>query len=148
MNEVSTPTTQHDSETASTSEFNVRLWLILGGLFLLVLIVGVVLAAIAMVQNPSKTENIRDIVIIFMAVESLLIGVALVVLVIQLARLTDLLVNEVKPILDSTNDTLGTIRGTTRFLSENLIRPVVKLNGSFAALRRAAELLRARRRSD
>ena len=137
----------HDTSNATANEFNVRLWSILGALFLLVLIAGVVLAIIAMVQNPATTENIRDIVIIFMAIESLLIGVALIVLVIQLARLTDLLVNEVKPILDSTNETLGTIRGTTRFLSENLVRPVVKVNSSFAALRRAAELLRFRRRS-
>lgn len=138
-----------DSENtnATANEFNVRLWSILGVFFLLILIAGVVLAIIAMVQNPASTETIRDIVIIFMAIESLLIGVALIVLVIQLARLTDLLVNEVKPILDSTNETLGTIRGTTRFLSENLVRPVVKVNSSFAALRRAAELLRFRRRS-
>ena len=137
----------HDTSDATANGFNVRLWSILGALFLLVLIAGVVLAIIAMVQNPATTENIRDIVIIFIAIESLLIGVALIVLVIQLARLTDLLVNEVKPILDSTNETLGTIRGTTRFLSENLVRPVVKVNSSFAALRRAAELLRFRRRS-
>jgi hypothetical protein len=134
-------------EPDQTSEINIRLWGFLASLFLIILIAGVVLAVIAMVQNPATTENIRDIVIIFMAIESLLIGVALIVLIIQFARLTDLLVNEVKPILDSTNDTLGTIRGTTHFLSKNLVQPVVKMNSSFAALRRAAELLRFRRRS-
>lgn len=134
------------SDQDQKSEINARVWLVIASLFLLVLIAGVVLAVIAMVQNPAATENIRDIVIIFMAIESLMIGVALIVLIIQLARLTDLLVNEVKPILDSTNDTLGTIRGTTHFLSKNLVEPVVKMNSSFAALRRAAELLRFRRR--
>ena len=129
-------------------QFNTRLWAVLGVVFLLILIAGVVLAVIAMVQNPATTENIRDIVIIFMAIESLLIGLALIVLIIQLARLTDLLVNDVKPILDSTNDTLGTIRGTTHFLSKNLVQPVVKVNSSFAAFRRAAELLRFGRRTD
>lgn len=147
MTEEITPVPDRDSEIAAANKVNVRLYAILGSLFLLILIAGVVLAIIAMVQNPASTENIRDIVIIFVAVESLLIGVALIVLVVQLARLTDLLVNEVQPILDATNETLGTIRGTTRFLSENLVRPVVKVNSSFAALRRAAELLRFRRRS-
>jgi hypothetical protein len=134
-------------EPGQTSDINIRLWVFLASLFLIILIAGVVLAVIAMVQNPATTENIRDIVIIFMAIESLLIGVALIVLIIQLARLTDLLVNDVKPILDSTNDTLGTIRGTTHFLSKNLVQPVVKMNSSFAAIRRATELLRFRRRS-
>jgi hypothetical protein len=141
------PESNDTFEVDQTSEINIRLWVFLASLFLIILIAGVVLAVIAMVQNPATTENIRDIVIIFMAIESLLIGVALIVLIIQLARLTDLLVNEVKPILDSTNDTLGTIRGTTHFLSKNLVQPVVKMNSSFAAIRRATELLRFRRRS-
>ena len=141
------PESNDTFELDQTSEINIRLWVFLASLFLIILIAGVVLAVIAMVQNPATTENIRDIVIIFMAIESLLIGVALIVLIIQLARLTDLLVNEVKPILDSTNDTLGTIRGTTHFLSKNLVQPVVKMNSSFAAIRRATELLRFRRRS-
>jgi hypothetical protein len=141
------PESNETLEPGQTSELNIRLWVFLASLFLIILIAGVVLAVIAMVQNPATTENIRDIVIIFMAIESLLIGVALIVLIIQLARLTDLLVNDVKPILDSTNDTLGTIRGTTHFLSKNLVQPVVKMNSSFAAIRRATELLRFRRRS-
>ena len=147
MSEDPTPNTLSDTEKSTASEFNLRLWLIIGAIFLLILLAGVILAVIALVRNPATTENIRDIVIIFMAVESLLIGLALIVLVVQLARLTDLLVNDVKPILDSTNDTLETVRGTTRFLSANLVRPVVKVNSSFAAFRRAAELLRFRRRS-
>jgi hypothetical protein len=147
MTESINPNTVQEEEPSQVSDLKLRIWGFVAVIFLLILIAGVVLAVIAMVRNPATTENIRDIVIIFMAIESLLIGVALVVLIIQLARLTDLLVNEVKPILDSTNDTLGTIRGTTHFLSKNLVQPVVKMNSSFAALRRAGELLRFRRRS-
>jgi hypothetical protein len=95
-----------------------------------------------MVNNPDKTETIRDIVIIFMAVESLLIGLVLIVLITQLARLTAMLQNEVKPILDSTNETINTLRGTTTFLSDNLVEPVVKVNSFVAAFRRAIELVR------
>jgi hypothetical protein len=147
MSDLTSPEIPEESKLTESGEFNLRIWLILAAIFLIILIAGVVLAVIALVRNPVATENIRDIVIIFMAVESLLIGVALIVLIVQLARLTDLLVNEVKPILDSTNETIGTIRGTTQFLSKNLVQPVVKVNSSFAALRRAAELLRFRRRS-
>ncbi len=47
---------------------------------------------------------------------------------IQLARLIVLLQNEIKPILDSTNEAVSNLRGTTIFLSDNLVEPVIKLN--------------------
>jgi hypothetical protein len=119
-----------------------RALLALGVLALMALIVGAVVAVIAMVRHPAETETIRDVFIIFMALESLVIGLALVTLIVQLARLTNLLQNEIRPILDSTNETLNTLRGTTRFLSDNLVEPVVKVNSSVAALRRFFDLFR------
>lgn len=121
-----------------------RLLAIAAVVLVLALIAGVVLATISMVRNPAQTETIRDIVIIFMAVEALIIGLVLILLIVQVARLTDLLRNEIKPILDSTNETLGTLRGTTRFLSDNLVKPVVKVNSSMAAVRRALNIIRPR----
>lgn len=108
---------------------------------LIVLIVGVVLAVISMVNHPDQTETIRDIVIIFMAVESLIIGLTLIILIIQLAKLTALLQNEIRPILDSTNETVNNLRGTTTFLSNNLVKPVIKANSTFAAVRQALGLI-------
>jgi hypothetical protein len=110
-------------------------------LFLVVLIIGVVLAVISMVNHPDQTETIRDIVIIFMAVESLIIGLTLIILIIQLAKLTALLQNEIRPILDSTNETLSTLRGTTTFLSNNLVNPVIKANSTVAAVKQALGLI-------
>ena len=132
-----------DSESTETSEDGQNRGIIIGAsLFLIVLIAGIVLAVIAMVNHPDQTETIRDIVIIFMAVESLLIGLTLVLLIIQLARLTALLQNEIKPILDSTNDTVNTLRGTTQFLSNNLVKPVMKVNSTASAIRQALGLIK------
>ncbi|MDI6770527.1 MAG: hypothetical protein QMD04_12755 [Anaerolineales bacterium] len=113
------------------------LWIALGGLVLLALIV---LAVVGLLQPGTPTDKIRDIFIIFMAFESLVIGAALVILVIQVASLINLLQNEVKPILDATNETVNTLRGTTTFLSENLVAPVIKLNSYLAGLRRLFDL--------
>jgi hypothetical protein len=124
---------------------NQRAILIGAFLLLVILIVGVVLAVSAMVNNPDQTETIRDIVIIFMAFESLIIGVTLIVLIVQLAKLTALLQNEIRPILDSTNETVDTLRGTTAFLSNKLVNPVIKANSTFAAVRQALGLIRFRR---
>jgi hypothetical protein len=94
-----------------------------------------------LLQPTTRTEQIRDVFVIFMALESLVIGVALVVLAVQLATLINLLQNEVRPMLESTNETLNTLRGTTVFLSENLVEPVIKLNEYLASLRRVLELM-------
>ena len=98
-----------------------------------VLLSLLVLGVIFLAQDAGRTAVIRDIFIIFMALETLLIGFTLVILIVQLARLINLLQNEIKPILDSTNETVSTMRGTATFLSDNLAEPVVKLNETFAA---------------
>ncbi len=116
-------------------------WIIAGIIAGIILVLGGIAVAIYyLVQNPGATANIRDIFIIFMAFESLVIGVSLVVLIIQIASLINLLQNEVKPILAATNETVNTLRGTTAFLSENLVSPVIKLNSSIAGLRRFLEI--------
>jgi hypothetical protein len=116
-------------------------WTIAGIIIaVLVVLAGIVVAVIALTEHPAVATNVRDIFIIFMAFESLIIGAALVVLVIQIAGLINLLQNEVKPILQSTSETVNTLRGTTEFLSENLVEPVIKLNSYLAGLRKFFDL--------
>ncbi len=111
---------------------------IIGAVILLVLL-GV--AIYFLLQPATPTDKIRDVFIIVVALESLVIGVALIVLVTQLASLINLLQNEVRPILKATNDTVNNLRGTAEFLGENVVEPVVKLNGYLAGLTRMLELM-------
>ena len=85
--------------------------------------------------------RVRDIFIILMALQSLLIGVVLLILIYQLTRLINLLQNEIKPILDSTNETASTLKGTARFLSDHLAEPVMKLNEYLAGIQKLASLV-------
>lgn len=94
----------------------------------------------------TPTDKIRDVLIIFVAIELGVIGVALVVLIVQIASLTNLLQNEVKPILLATRETVNTLRGTTEFLGENFVEPVIQLQGYLAGLIRMLELLGVRRK--
>jgi hypothetical protein len=94
----------------------------------------------------TPTDKIRDVLIIFVAIESGVIGVALVVLIVQIASLTNLLQNEVKPILMATKETVNTLRGTTEFLGENIVEPVIKLQGYLAGFIRMLELLGVRKK--
>ena len=111
---------------------------------ILMLIIATVVAVIAMLNNPTETETIRDIVIIFLALEFSIIGLVLIVLIIQLSLLTELLRNEIAPMIESTNEALANVRGTTEFLSDNLAQPVIRASASMNALREAIRLLRFR----
>jgi hypothetical protein len=84
----------------------------------------------------------RDIALIVVAFESIVIGALLILLVIQVQRLVRTLQKEIRPILDSTNQTVTTVRGTTAFVSEHLVSPIVRVNSVFAGVRRAAQVIR------
>jgi hypothetical protein len=112
---------------------------IIAGVVLIVALLGV--AIYFLMQPTAPTDKIRDIFIIVVALESLVIGVALIVLIVQLASLINLLQNEVRPILHATSETVNTLRGTAEFLGENVVEPVIKLNGYLAGLKRMLELL-------
>jgi len=130
-----------EEEVANQAAIRRQRWILAGSIIgVLVILAAIGVAIYFLLQSPGTTANIRDIFIIFMALETLIIGAALVVLIIQIANLINLLQNEVRPILKSTNDTVNTLRGTTEFLSENLVEPVIKLNSSIAGLRRLLEL--------
>ncbi|MEW5868978.1 MAG: hypothetical protein AB1894_06855 [Chloroflexota bacterium] len=111
---------------------------------LVFLIGGLIWLVTTNVDNVART---RDIFIIVMAFESLLIGLVMVVLIVQIARLTNLLQNEIKPILDSTNETVSNLRGTAAFLSDNMVEPVIKLNEYLAGFTQLLQVIGLVRKS-
>lgn len=121
----------------------VRRGLIIGGVLLLLLLAVIVIAVIWLLrpENAAFTTVLRDVFIILLALESMFIGLALLILMVQVARLTNLLQHEIKPILENTNDTIATVRSTAIFVSENLVDPVTKLNSYMAAIGRFFELI-------
>jgi hypothetical protein len=82
---------------------------------------------------------LRDVAIVFVAFETMVIGVLLVVLMLQVQSLVVLLRDEIRPMLEAANETLATVRGTTQFVSHNVVSPVVKWSGYLAGLRRVLQ---------
>ena len=130
-----------DNTTAKEAESRSKriLTYIIIGVVALLLLSG--LAIYILLQPATPTDQIRDVFIIIVALESLVIGVALIVLIVQLASLINLLQNEVRPILTATNETINNLRGTAEFLGENVVEPVIKLNGYLAGMNRVIELM-------
>jgi hypothetical protein len=84
---------------------------------------------------------VRDLAIILLAVESLVIGGVLIILVLEIRNLAKMLRDEIKPILESADETVRTVRGTTTFVSENLVNPVVRASSFATGVTQAIRIL-------
>ena len=109
--------------------------------------VVVLLAAIAgivyyLLQDTTPTARIRDMFVIFLGFELLVIGFAAVLLINQAARLFNMFQNEIKPVLEAANETLSTVRGTALFLSDSVVQPAIKINSFFTAIRSGWDVLK------
>lgn len=87
------------------------------------------------------SATLRDIAIIIVAVETIIINALLILLVWQIWRLIKMIREEIKPILEDTKDTVGTVRGTADFVSSNVVDPVVKTSGKIAGFRQTLRTL-------
>lgn len=132
--QTKTPPVDLDSQLAEEKSAKRTQLLVIGGsiLFLVILVAIVVL----LYTNPAATEVIRDIAIVFVAVETFLIGLAMLLLIFQIQVLIRVLRDEIQPLLNSVNDTASTVRGTTDFVSHNVVSPFIKFAGFTAAVSR------------
>ena len=111
---------------------------VITALFFIGITVGVVFLA---KSDAQITSQVRDIFIIILVLESFLIGAALIILIIQLALLSNLIQNEIRPILSSTKETIRTVKGTSQFITERAVRPIVSIGGMLAGGRKLFEII-------
>jgi hypothetical protein len=116
-------------------------FLYIGIAVLVILLAALVVLIILAFRNPVHTQTVRDLAIIALALESGLIGLAILVLIVQVARLTNMLEFEIKPILENTNEALKTVRGTADFMSKRMVDPVIKASGYASGVARLAASL-------
>lgn len=118
------------------------IYVVLGVVLLLALSAGFVYGVIWLARNhPSETEVIRDLFIIGLALETCVFGIVMIIGTIMLIRLVNTVEFEIKPLLRQTNETIGTVRGTTRFVSKNVVQPVSKAGGFIIGVRRGLRVL-------
>ena len=105
--------------------------IIAGGIAFLVLLIA---AIVLMASFPKATAVIRDIAIVFVAVTTFLIGLAVILLIVQIQTLIQVLRDEIQPLLRSFNTTASTVKGTTEFVSHNVVTPFIKFSSTAAGV--------------
>jgi hypothetical protein len=99
--------------------------------------------------TPLFVETFRDWVIIFMGIAvaafffvALVLTLVLGLLMRAVLRKTSAVLDEgVKPLLDSAKETAENVRGTTSYVSEAAVTPIVRAYGVVAGVRRAVSVL-------
>jgi UPF0716 family protein affecting phage T7 exclusion len=132
MKDVETTVTKADSKSKRKMT-----WIgVIAAAIVLVIIVGFVLMI-----NAGVTGTVRDVIIIILTLELLVVGTLMLVLVVQVIGLIRMLREEIKPLLQSAQDTLEATRGTTAFLSKKVITPTINVVGTVAGVRRVIEFV-------
>lgn len=126
------------SSSEENKNSNMIIFTVIMVVLLIALITGIVLLS---KSKPETTGQVRDIFIIILAFESLLIGAALIILILQIAVLTNLIQNEVKPIIASTKETVSTLKGTSTFISKRAVMPIISVSSYLAGAKKLLELI-------
>lgn len=115
---------------------------------LVVAIVLLVVMCYLLYSAPGPTAIIRDISIIILALESIVVLLLLGVVIGMLWWLIQTLERKITPILDSTNETVNsvsetvnTVRGTATFVSDTVVSPVIKVVSYASGVKRAVQTL-------
>lgn len=88
---------------------------------------------------------VRDLAIVMLALESFVIGIFLIVLIWEIRNLAKLLREEIKPIIESADETVRTVRGTTTFVSDTFVEPMVRASGFASGVMQALRILVGRK---
>lgn len=92
--------------------------------------------------NPAAAAVLRDIFIIYLGLGAFVVIILLIVLVvitaylvIKVNDLVQLLDREIKPVLLKLQETAGTVQGTTTFISDHAVQPIISTVSTYAAAR-------------
>lgn len=91
-------------------------------------------------------ETLRDISIIVLAIITIAMQIILVLLLLEIRSLSKMLRENISPILQSADETVRTVRGTSVFMSDNVISPVVRISSFAAGVTEAVRILARRGR--
>jgi hypothetical protein len=126
--------------TMTDSERQMRRRMTLIGIGIAVIAVLILLGFAGMIA-AGVIDEVRDIVIILLAVESLIIGGVTLFLLYQIIMLLTLIREELIPLIQSAQDTVNSARGTTVYVSRKIVVPSAKAATTVARLQTMARVL-------
>lgn len=107
-----------------------------------VLVVGIILFGVFMFRDPATAATLRDIFLVVLGVQSIIIGLLLIAilasiiyLVLKLYDLIHLFQTELRPIMQQADDTVRIVRSRAVFISDSAVKPVIEVMACVAAVK-------------
>lgn len=124
----------------------------LGGIILLIFVIGLILALTDQFEMTAlRVQYFRDLFVIVMLIEGILIIGGLATLIVQVTRLIRVIQQETTPIVKDAQEAVSSARGTVDFVGDNVTRPIVQtgafMSGAWVFVREWGGLRRAIRRT-
>jgi hypothetical protein len=99
-----------------------------------VLLLVLVIFGVILFNHPVAAAKLRDIFIILLGIQSIFIGLLMIVAVVaiiyvalKMYDLTQFIQNELRPMLRRTDDTIRTVQSRTVFISDAAVKPVIEV---------------------
>ena len=134
------PTAPNLPEMGRHNTTSSRLPALAAAVLVVVLMAGLILFSVFMFRNPATAATLRDVFLVVLGVQSLIIGllliailVSIVYLVLKLYNLIHLLQTELRPIVQQADDTVRTVRSRAIFISDSAVKPVIEVMACVAA---------------
>lgn len=146
MGRPTVPPTSPDTSTTNYPELSAtpadQNFLKIAGLIAVITLLLLIGFGVFLFLNPAIATILRDIVIVFFGVGVVFVTILLAALIavtvyigLKLNDLIRLLDREIKPMLKNLQDTLVNVRGTTSFISDNAVQPVIETVSMVSATR-------------
>ena len=115
--------------------------IVIVSLAFVVIVALLVVAGFFLYARPQATTFLRDVAVIILAFETLVVIFFLGVMTVLLIYVILTLEREIKPMLKATSETVYTVRGTTTFVSDTVVSPIMKAASIVGAVKGAAQAL-------
>lgn len=113
----------------------IKITAIAGILLILLLLVAALAAALTAAETWAPFIQIfRDVFLLLLLLESVLVIAALAILLLQAAAFLIMLRSEIKPILDNARETTRLSRATAQFVNSKAVDPLIQIKSFLAGL--------------
>jgi len=119
-----------------------RLPAIIAGVAAAVVLVALIAVGVLLFNHPRTAAVLRDIFIILLGVQSIIIGllmvamlVTLIYMALKIYDLTQFVEDELRPMLSRADDMMRTVHSRTVFISDTAVKPVIGVMGYVSAVK-------------
>jgi len=116
-------------------------WYIIGGVAGALIIFGLIIFGLYMLgdDDQSALERLRDIAVIFIVMLLLVVTILLAGITAGLIFLVMQIKDRVIPAIEELTATLKRLKGTTDFVTEEAVKPIISVAGTIAGVRAMAK---------